>query len=172
MLIGSHVILNAKDADAARAFFRDVLGFPHVDAGEGWLIFRLPPAEMGIHPDAVGGTHRLYLMCDDVRAERARLEAKGVEFTAPIEDQGWGVMTVLRVPGLGDIGLYQPRHPMACARDDAAPAAARGAARKASRKVPRRAARKTAKAAAKTVAKKSAKKSPGRKPKSSRTRRR
>lgn len=122
MINGTHAIIYAEDADATRAFFRDVLGYANVDAHEGWLIFQLPPAELGIHPATPGGTpgqgapsghHELFLMCDDVEATRAELEAKGVEFTAPIENQGFGLITRLRVPGAGELGIYQPRHPTA-----------------------------------------------------------
>jgi catechol 2,3-dioxygenase-like lactoylglutathione lyase family enzyme len=121
---GSHAIIYAEDAEKTRAFFRDVLGLPFVDAHDGWLIFKLPPAELGIHPTGSGmggegdgtnsgpqsGHHELYLMCDDVVATVAELEAKGVEFTSPIENQGFGMLTRFRIPGGGEIGLYQPRH--------------------------------------------------------------
>jgi len=119
MITGTHAIIYAEDAEKARAFFRDVLELPNVDAHGGWLIFRLPPAELGIHPagqvgdpnsGAPSGHHELYLMCDDVKATVAELTAKGVEFTAPIEDQGFGLLTRLRVPGAGEVGLYEPKH--------------------------------------------------------------
>jgi catechol 2,3-dioxygenase-like lactoylglutathione lyase family enzyme len=118
MITGTHAILYADDADAARAFFRDVLGLPYVDdGGGGWLIFRLPPAEAGIHPsDAEGathGTHQLFLMCDDVTATVADLKAKGAEFEGDVADHGWGLLISLKVPGAGTIGLYQPRHALA-----------------------------------------------------------
>jgi catechol 2,3-dioxygenase-like lactoylglutathione lyase family enzyme len=119
MISSSHAIIYAEDAEKARAFFRDVLEFPFVDAHDGWLIFKLPPAELGIHPaGAVGdpasgapsGHHELYFMCDNVEETVADLTAKGVEFTSPVENQGFGLLTRLRVPGAGEIGLYQPRH--------------------------------------------------------------
>jgi catechol 2,3-dioxygenase-like lactoylglutathione lyase family enzyme len=117
MITGTHAILYADDADAARAFFRDVLGLAHVDVGGGWLVFRLPPAEMGVHPtgevDAANGRHELFFLCDDVEATVAELTAKGVEFTAPVTDAGFGLITSLRVPGAGEIGLYEPKHPVA-----------------------------------------------------------
>jgi catechol 2,3-dioxygenase-like lactoylglutathione lyase family enzyme len=117
VIIGTHAILYAEDADAARAFFRDVLGLAHVDVGEGWLVFRLPPAELGVHPtgevDAPTGRHELFLLCDDVEATVAELTAKGVEFTSPVTDAGFGLITSLRVPGAGELGLYQPKHPTA-----------------------------------------------------------
>ena len=99
-------------SEADRAFFREVLRFPAVDAGEGWLIFALPPAEMAVHPADANGTHELYLMTDDVDAEIARLEAAGVECAA-VEDRGYGLMTSIALPGGGSLGLYQPRHPLA-----------------------------------------------------------
>jgi catechol 2,3-dioxygenase-like lactoylglutathione lyase family enzyme len=113
VLTGTHAILYAGDAEAARAFFRDVLDLPYVDAGDGWLVFALPPPELGVHPAAGAGQvgrHELYLMCDDVEATVRELTAKGVEFTTPVTDQGFGLVTALRVPGAGEIGLYQPRH--------------------------------------------------------------
>jgi catechol 2,3-dioxygenase-like lactoylglutathione lyase family enzyme len=115
MIVGAHSIIYAEDAERARAFFRDILGYPYVDAHEGWLIFKLPPGELGIHPTepADSGRHELYLMCDDMDATVKELEAKGVEFTGPVTDAGFGRLTSLRVPGGGELGLYQPRHPLA-----------------------------------------------------------
>lgn len=113
MIIGAHTVLHAADAERARAFFRDVLGLRTVDAGQGWLIFALPPGELGVHPDATGGRHQLYLMCDDIDRTVAELTRKGVEFTGPPQDCGWGVLATMRVPGAGEIGLYEPRHPLA-----------------------------------------------------------
>ena len=116
MITSTHAIIYAEDAEKARAFLRDVLRLPYVDVHDGWLIFKLPPAELGIHPAgapdsaAPNGHHELYLMCDDLEATVADLTAKGVEFTAPIEDQGFGRLTRLRVPGAGELGLYQPKH--------------------------------------------------------------
>jgi catechol 2,3-dioxygenase-like lactoylglutathione lyase family enzyme len=112
MITGLHTILYAEDAERARSFLRDVLGLPWVDVHDGWLIFTAPPAEMAVHP-AEGpavGRQELYLMCDDVHATVEELRAKGVEFTSPVTDQGWGLLTTLAVPGGGDLGLYQPRH--------------------------------------------------------------
>jgi len=113
MIIGTHAILYTKDADADRAFLRDVLGWSNVDAGDGWLIFKLPPAELGIHPDESGGRHELYLLCDDIEATMADLEGKGVEIVGPATDQGWGILTAIRLPGGGELGLYEARHPTA-----------------------------------------------------------
>lgn len=110
MFSGAHIMLYSKDAEADRAFFRDKLGLSHVDAGEGWLIFRLPPAEMGIHPAGEGGSSaELYLMCDDIEATVARLGASGVPANA-LQDMGWGVATQITLPSGAPLGLYQPRH--------------------------------------------------------------
>lgn len=110
---GAHTILYSSDAEADRAFLRDVLGFPHVDAGGGWLIFRLPPGEVAVHPAETSGAVELYLVCDDVEATVAELTAAGVRFEQPVSDQGWGRLTTLRLPGGGRIGLYEARHPTA-----------------------------------------------------------
>jgi predicted enzyme related to lactoylglutathione lyase len=114
MITGTHAIIYASDADRARAFFRDVLGLPHGDVHGGWLIFKLPPAELGIHPEsgpgAPDGRHELYLMCDDLEQTMAELTAKGAEFASPVSEAGFGRLTSIRVPGGGEIGLYQPRH--------------------------------------------------------------
>jgi catechol 2,3-dioxygenase-like lactoylglutathione lyase family enzyme len=109
MITGAHTVLYSSDADALRAFFRDVLGFPSVDAGDGWLIFGLPPAELAAHPGEKPGSE-LYLMCDDLEATMADLRAKGVEL-GPVSDQGWGRVTTIALPGGGELGLYEPRHP-------------------------------------------------------------
>jgi catechol 2,3-dioxygenase-like lactoylglutathione lyase family enzyme len=112
---GAHTILFADDAERARAFLRDVLGFEAVDAGDGWLIFALPPGELAVHPGSGWGRgpgqHALFFMCRDIEQTVRELEAKGVEFVSPIEDEGWGRITRLRIPGAGEIGLYQPQHP-------------------------------------------------------------
>jgi catechol 2,3-dioxygenase-like lactoylglutathione lyase family enzyme len=113
VISGAHVILYSRDADADRTFLRDVLGFPHVDAGDGWLIFALPPTELAVHPTDGEDARELYLLCDDVEAMVGDLEAKGVAFTGPVVDRGWGRVTAVRLPGGGEIGLYEPRHPVA-----------------------------------------------------------
>jgi len=113
MITSTHVIIYADDAEAARTFFRDVLDLPNVDAHDGWLIFKLPPAELGIHPaggGVAGGGHELYLMCDDVEETIAELGAKGVEVASGIEEAGFGRLARIKVPGAGTIGLYEPRH--------------------------------------------------------------
>lgn len=114
MINGLHALIYAKDAAKARAFFRDVLEFPCVDAGRGWLIFAAPPAELAAHPaegPGDAGTHELYFMCDDVKKTVAALKRKGAKFTRPITDQGYGLVTQLSIPGAGEVGLYEPRHP-------------------------------------------------------------
>lgn len=110
MIDGAHVILYSTDPDADRAVLRDVLGFPHVDVGGGWLIFALPPAEVAVHPTDGPPSHELFLMCDDVEATVAGLEGTGIEVTKPIENAGWGLVTAIRLPGGSELGLYQPRH--------------------------------------------------------------
>jgi catechol 2,3-dioxygenase-like lactoylglutathione lyase family enzyme len=110
MINGVHAIVFASDAEKARAFFRDVLELESVDANGGWLIFALPPAELACHPGPEG-RHELYLMCDDVEATLEELRAKGVEAAGEISDQGWGVLAHVEVPGMGRLGLYEPRHP-------------------------------------------------------------
>jgi predicted enzyme related to lactoylglutathione lyase len=110
VITGVHAVVFGSDAEAARAFFADVLGWRSEDAGGGWLIFALPPAELAVHPAADGGRHELYLRCDDVTGTRRQLEARGVEFTEPVTEQSWGRLTRLRVPGGGEMGLYEPRH--------------------------------------------------------------
>ncbi len=113
MITGVHALIYTKDADGVRAFFRNVLKFHSVDAGHGWLIFALPPAELGIHPTEESGHHELYLMCDDVKATVVELKSKGVEFTQPIKEAGFGLVTSLKIPGGGELGLYEPKHPTA-----------------------------------------------------------
>jgi catechol 2,3-dioxygenase-like lactoylglutathione lyase family enzyme len=112
MIFGAHVIVYSKDAAADRAFFQDVLGLSSVDAGRGWLIFALPPAEVAVHPAEDDVSNELYLMCDDVKAEMRALEVKGV-LCSQVEEARWGSVTRIRLPGGGDIGLYQPKHPLA-----------------------------------------------------------
>jgi catechol 2,3-dioxygenase-like lactoylglutathione lyase family enzyme len=109
MINGAHVIIYSRDADADRAFFRDVLGYPHVDAGHDWLIFKLPPAEVAVHP-ADSESHELFLMCDDLDRTIADLTARGVEFVNPVAKERWGVLTSIRLPGGGEVGLYEPLH--------------------------------------------------------------
>jgi catechol 2,3-dioxygenase-like lactoylglutathione lyase family enzyme len=110
---GSHVILFSTDPEADRAFFADVLGQPHVDAGGGWLIFKIPPAELAVHPADGPAGHELYFMCDDLGATMTDLRSKGVEFAEDVSEERWGRLTRFRLPGGGEVGLYEPRHPLA-----------------------------------------------------------
>jgi catechol 2,3-dioxygenase-like lactoylglutathione lyase family enzyme len=112
MISGSHVIVYSRDADADRSFFRDVLRLPSVDAGGGWLIFALPPAEIAVHPGEKNDVHELYLTCDDVRATMEELRARGILCAEPTQE-AWGLRTAIPLPGGGRIGLYQPQHPTA-----------------------------------------------------------
>jgi len=111
MINAVHSILFARDPDAARAFFTDVLDLHSVDAGGGWLIFALPPAELAVHPADNGGGQELYLMTDDLAGTLAQLRERGVAVAAEPSDQGWGVLASIDVPGFGPLGLYEPRHP-------------------------------------------------------------
>jgi hypothetical protein len=110
MIHGAHVIIYSKDAEADRGFFRDVLNYPSVDAGHGWLIFALPPAELAVHPGDRNDVHELYLMCDDVHAFIDDMKAKRVACSA-VDEQRWGSITHVTLPGGGKIGVYQPKHP-------------------------------------------------------------
>ncbi len=111
MITGAHAIIFSQDAEADRAFFRAVLDFRAVDAGGGWPIFALPPAELAVHPTESGAHHQLYLMCEDIHATVAELRARGVEFSTEISEERWGLITTLRLPGGSDLALYEPRHP-------------------------------------------------------------
>ena len=112
MISGAHIIIYSKDAESDRVFFRDVLGFAPVDAGHGWLIFALPPAEAAFHPAEDNDRHELYFMCEDLEAERMILAKKGVACSA-VQQERWGSITKIRLPGGGEVGLYQPKHPTA-----------------------------------------------------------
>lgn len=115
MINAVHTIVYAEDAHAARAFFRDVLGWSHIDAHDGWLIFKSGPSELGVHPTqgeafSAEPHHEIWLMCDDIDETRADLEAKGVRFTGATETQAWGRFATFEVPGAGTMSIYQPRH--------------------------------------------------------------
>jgi len=116
MISGAHIILDSNDATADRTFLRDILGFASVDAGHGWLIFALPPAEVAVHPaePPFGNQdrHELYLMCDDLKSELETLKKKGVQ-CSNVQEERWGSLSRIRLPGGGEIGLYQPKHPTA-----------------------------------------------------------
>ena len=146
---GAHMIVYSANAEADRAFLRDVLGFPHVDVGQGWLIFALPASEIAIHPADSSGEHEIYLMVDDVKAFVTSMAGRGVRCTEP-RDQGWGVLTSLSLPGGGALGVYEPRHarpawseprkvrkPKATKSPKRRPARRLTAARKTSKPVPR-----------------------------------
>jgi predicted enzyme related to lactoylglutathione lyase len=111
MITGAHAIIFTPDPEGVRAFVRDVLGFASVDAGDGWLIFALPPAELAAHQAEDDRGYELYLMCDDIKATVEELKRKGAQFTRPISDERWGLLTALAIPGGGELALYQPRHP-------------------------------------------------------------
>jgi hypothetical protein len=110
MIFGAHVIVYSNDAAADRAFLQEVLGFSSVDAGHGWLVFALPPAELAVHPAQQDVRHELYLMCTDLKAQMAALLEKGVS-CSEVEEARWGSVTRIQLPGGGSVGLYQPNHP-------------------------------------------------------------
>jgi hypothetical protein len=143
MLIGAHSIIYSTNPDADRVFFRDVLKLTNVDVGEGWLIFGLPPAEVAVHPSDRNDMHEFYLMCDDVEAFVADMKKRNVA-CEPVQNQGWGLLTRLTLPGGGNLGIYEPRH----ARPKAM------AASKSARKPRPRTAKKSASGKAHTVPKK------------------
>jgi hypothetical protein len=117
-ITGVHALIYTSEPEALRAVLADVLGWPHVDAGDGWLIFRLPPAEVGVHP-AEGPTydrgvrHQLTLMCDDLRTTIKDLHGRGLEVRGEPQDEGWGITATLVLPGGVEMMLYEPRHPTA-----------------------------------------------------------
>jgi catechol 2,3-dioxygenase-like lactoylglutathione lyase family enzyme len=108
-ITGAHAVIYSTDAEADRAFFRDVVGFDNVDAGDGWLIFALPPSEVAVHPAEESGRHELYLMCDDAEAFVSEMSEKGFGCDEP-KNVGWGVLTRFTLPGGGTVGVYEPRH--------------------------------------------------------------
>jgi catechol 2,3-dioxygenase-like lactoylglutathione lyase family enzyme len=122
MITAVHTLVYADDPDATRAFFRDVLGWPYVDAHEGWLIFGTGPSELGVHPasedgqngaELTGPHHEISLMCDDIEQTVTELKAKGVAFAGGISNRGFGLVATMKIPGAGEMTLYQPRHPIA-----------------------------------------------------------
>ena len=119
MITGLHTLIYSTDADATRAFLRDVLGWPNVDAGDGWLIFKTPPAEMGVHPTGFGVAdsdlplHQLSLMCEEIGATVDDLRSKGVTIVRDVEDEGFGLVALIEVPGAGTMQVYEPRHDVA-----------------------------------------------------------
>jgi catechol 2,3-dioxygenase-like lactoylglutathione lyase family enzyme len=113
MINGAHIILYSTDAEADRVFIRDMLGFAEVDAGDGWLIFKLPPAEIAVHPTDGPGKHEFYLMCDDIEKTLADLTARGVTISSPASNQSWGLLASMKLPSDSELSIYQPRHPIA-----------------------------------------------------------
>ena len=109
MIIGAHSIIYSKNPGADRTFLRDVLGMPHVDVGEGWLIFGLPPAEVAVHPGERNDVHEFYLMCDDIHGFVAEMQKRKIA-CGPVQNQGWGMLSQVSLPGGGKLGVYQPRH--------------------------------------------------------------
>jgi hypothetical protein len=162
MITGAHSIVYSTNPEVDRAFLADVLGLPSVDAGGGWLIFGLPPAEVAVHPSDRNDVHELYFICEDVEAFVAHMENRGV-VCGPVQNQGWGLLTQVTLPGGGKLGVYQPRHPRPAVMGAAAPA--RKAAARTTRRPPPSPASKKApkKAAAQKKAMKSASKSPRKK---------
>ncbi len=113
MFDGSHVILYSASPDEDRAFLRDCLGFANVDAGHGWLIFKLPPGEVAVHPTEGPPHHELYFMCRDIEATLVKLANGGATISAPISDQRWGRLAGISLPSGTRLGIYEPRHPVA-----------------------------------------------------------
>ena len=112
MIVGAHMIVYSHDAEADRAFIRDVLGFASIDAGDGWLIFKLPPAEIAVHPTNAETKHEIYLLCDDIARLLADFGDRGIK-CSPVNDQGWGLVASIKLPSGADLALYEPRHPVA-----------------------------------------------------------
>jgi catechol 2,3-dioxygenase-like lactoylglutathione lyase family enzyme len=112
-ITGVHALIYTSEPEAVREVFRDVFGWEHVDAGDGWLIFALPPAELGIHPAEYSVRRDVSVMCDDIRATMAELEAKGIQFAGEPEDEGFGIGVTMLLPGGTEVLLYEPRHPTA-----------------------------------------------------------
>jgi predicted enzyme related to lactoylglutathione lyase len=111
VITGMHAIVFSGEAEKVRAFFADVLGMPSVDAGGGWLIFAMPPAELAVHPAEGESHHELYLMCDNIQATLAELRSRGVEVARDVSDQGWGLLAAIRLPDGSEFPIYEPRHP-------------------------------------------------------------
>ena len=111
MITGIHAVVFSPEAEKVRAFFADTLGMPSADAGAGWLIFALPPAELAVHPSSGDSQHQLFLMCDDIHATLAELSGKGVEIAQEVRDQGWGLLAAVRLPDGSEFPIYQARHP-------------------------------------------------------------
>ena len=111
MITGMHAIVFSPEAEKVRNFFADTLGLPSVDAGRGWLIFALPPAELAVHPTDGENRQELYLMCDDIQATLSELRGRGIEVARDVSDQGWGLLAAIRLPDGSELPIYEPRHP-------------------------------------------------------------
>jgi hypothetical protein len=144
MITGAHSIIYSTNADADRAFLRDVLKLTNVDVGDGWLIFGLPPAEVAVHPAEENDVHEFYLMCDDIEALVAEMNKHKIA-CSPVHNMGWGVLTQVTLPGGGKLGIYQPRHarPKPMTSPTAAKKSPKRAAKKPTRKPTRKPASKT-----------------------------
>jgi hypothetical protein len=116
VITGLHAIIFSPEAEKVRTFFADILHMPSVDAGGGWLIFALPPAELAVHPADGESRHELYLMCDDIQATLTELRDKGVEVAQEVSNQGWGLLAAIRLPDGSELPIYEPRHPLPPAR--------------------------------------------------------
>jgi hypothetical protein len=168
MINGAHVIILSKQPELDRAFFSDVLGLNHVDVGGGWLIFGLPPSEVAVHPAERDSVQEFYLMCEDVNALIASLTARGIT-CGPVEDQGWGLLTSITLPGGGKLGAYEPRHPRPTSTGTKArkaapkPHAKKSAPKKTTRPASKKSFKSKAKEATKSAPKKAAKRKAGRK---------
>jgi|SRR5688572_14029257 len=143
MITGAHSIIYSKDPEADRAFFKEVVGLPSVDVGEGWLIFGLPPAEVAVHPARKNGLHEFYLICEDAKDFMAAMKKRKVA-CSPVQDFGWGLMTMVTLPGGGQVGVYEPRHARpkqarAAKAKAAQPAARRGGAKAGKKRAGKRA---------------------------------
>ena len=158
MINGAHILISSTNGDADRAFLKDILGLPHVDVGDGWLIFGLPPSEVAVHPGK-NDEHELFFMCENMGAFADTLKAKGIE-CAPAADQGWGVVSSFLLPGGGKINVYEPRHP----RPHVMGAAPRSVARAKAKAKPKPRTRPTAKGKPTPKAKGKAKARPKAKP--------
>jgi hypothetical protein len=113
VIVGVHGLVYTSEPEAVRAVFRDVFGWEHVDAGDGWLIFALPPAELGVHPAERSDRRSISLMCDDLSSTMAELSTKGIEFRGEPQDEGFGITVTMVLPGETELMLYEPRHPTA-----------------------------------------------------------
>jgi predicted enzyme related to lactoylglutathione lyase len=116
VLTGAHIVVYSKDADADRKFFKEILAFRSLDAGEGWLIFAVPGAEVAFHPHEENNKHEMYFTCDDIKAQIAALKKRGAQ-VGEISEERWGTLTTVSLPGGGAIGLYQPKHPVTFTRN-------------------------------------------------------